>query len=146
MRIFARLDIAGHLIFLAIIFDFVHCIVSFHSFGRVLGRSGLRRLEFLVRFLERLLDQADDELLLGEFAVVDLLVAGQVLLDLLEEFLADLEGHCPCFAHCGCSFRVMLQDDLFDELAHCAFVLLDFLGDAIMQIEWNLAGHAFGFH
>ena len=40
----------------------------------------------------------------------------------------------------------MLQDDLFDEFSHRAFVLPDFLGDAIVQIEWNLAGHAFGFH
>ena len=114
------------------IFDFINIIVDFGVLCRILGLGGLRRLEFLVRFLERLLDQADDKFLLGEFAVVDLLVAGQVVLDLLEEFLADLEGHCPCFAHCGDSFRVVLQDDLFDEFAHRAFVLLDLLTDSIM--------------
>ena len=40
----------------------------------------------------------------------------------------------------------MLQDDLFDEFAHRAFVLPDFLGDAIVQVEADLAGQAFGFH
>src|SRR5699024_1474951 len=66
LRIFGLFILAGHLIFLAVIFGFFHIIVIIVDFGvirRVLGRSSFRRLEFLIRFLECLLDQADDELL-----------------------------------------------------------------------------------
>src|SRR5699024_5041013 len=91
LRIFVLLILAGHLIFLAVIFGFFHIIVDFGVLCRILGLASFRRLEFFIRFLECLLDQADDKFLLGEFAVVDLFVARQVVLDLLEEFLADLE-------------------------------------------------------
>ena len=58
-RIFGLFILAGHLIFLAVIFGFFHIIVIIVDFGvirRVLGRSSFRRLEFFIRFLERLLD------------------------------------------------------------------------------------------
>ena len=92
LRIFGLFILVGHLTFQAVIFNFVRIIVDFGVLCRILGLGGLRRLEFLVRFLKRLLDQADDELLLAEPAVVGLFVAGQVVLDLLEEFLADLKA------------------------------------------------------
>ena len=95
LRIFGLFILTGHLTFQAVIFDFIHIIVDFCVLCRIPGLGSFRRLEFLVRFLERLLDQADDEFLLGEFAVVGLLVASQVVLDLLEEFLLLLSRSAP---------------------------------------------------
>ena len=110
-------------------------------------RSGSGGLEFFFGFLQRLLDQADHEFLLCQAAVIGFLVQDKVFLYPLEQFPAYLK--CQCFSffrHVDFSFLIVLSNDHFDEFAHIAFRLPDFLADLIVQIQRDFAGEALGFH
>ena len=53
-------------------------------------------LEFFVGVGQRAFDQADNKFLLRQLAVIDLLEAGEIFLDALEQFLGYLKCHGSC--------------------------------------------------
>ena len=103
-----------------------------------------------VRFVQRLRDQVQHEVSLGELFAGSERLALQMTLDALEEFFGDLECHGSAFfSHLNAAFLifhhvVIVLDEVGDVLAGGLAQPFPFFADPLMQINGDLSAQIFG--